>query len=102
MGVCICPTHGRKYLAFVCPHIRAAVTAGSPCPGIQSLTYTAVETPELGKLKLPCWFCPQCIRDHSLPPDGTAVSEDFLVAISKLYRPMCPDCFKDWQARGLG
>jgi hypothetical protein len=90
---------------FVCPHIVTAVLSGSPCSGIHYLAYTAADDPELDDIELACWlacwFCPQCVEDNHLPPNGTAVqnAEDFIDLTCALYRPMCPGCFKEWRLR---
>ena|SRR6266542_1536523 len=100
MGVLICRKHGYGLL-FGCPHVGAAVRAGSPCDGIQYLTYPATADPEFAEIEWAGWFCPQCIDDYHLPPDGTILSDAFGFMEDKddLYRPMCPGCFRDWQAR---
>jgi hypothetical protein len=102
MGLVVCPKHGNGFL-FVCPHVGAAVSAGQPCHGIQYLVYTAAD-PDLAGIELAGWFCPRCIEDHHLPPTGTSIAEsdDFLKTTAALYRPVCPGCFKDWQAQGHG
>ena len=102
MGLVVCPKHGNGFM-FVCPHISEAVVAGQPCHEIQYLSYTDAG-PELAGFELACWFCPQCMQDHKLPPNGTVIAEgdDFMNGTSELYRPMCPGCFKDWRAQGLG
>jgi hypothetical protein len=103
MGLVVCPKHGNGFL-FVCPHVAAAVFAGSPCRGIQHLAYTAANDPELADLELAGWFCPQCIEDNHLPPSGTAAPDPdgFLEGTSALYRPVCPGCFQEWRVKGLG
>jgi hypothetical protein len=95
MGLVICPKHGNGFL-FVCPHVVAAVESGSSCPGLEYRSYT---DPELEGIELGCWFCPECIAEHRLPPTGTAIPnpEGFLNRTSALYRPMCPGCFEEWQ-----
>ena len=100
MGLVVCPIHGNGFL-FVCPHISTAVIAHSPCPGIQYLAYTAADDPAL---ELACWFCPLCITDNHLPPNGTAILEadELMNANGALYRPMCPGCFNDWQVHEVG
>lgn len=106
MGIICCPRHGNGFMGFlfVCPHVVTAVLASSVCRGIQSLAY-AVDDPELtDDFELTCWFCPQCIEENQLPQDGAVFSnlDGFLNRTSGLYRPMCPECFKEWQAQGLG
>jgi hypothetical protein len=103
MGLVVCSKHGNGFM-FVCPHIVTAVRSASACPDIQHLAYTAADDPELDDIELACWFCPQCIEDNHLPPNGRAVpdADEFINVTSALYRPMCPGCFKDWRAQGLG
>ncbi len=102
MGIIRCPRHGNGFM-FVCPHVVTAVLASSACRGIQYLAY-ATDDPELADIKLACWFCPQCIEENHLPQNGTVVPDpdSFLNRTSSLYRPLCPECFKEWQAQGLG
>jgi hypothetical protein len=102
MGLVICPKHGRGFM-FVCPHISEAVIAGQPCRGIEYVSYTAAD-PELADLEWACWFCPRCMQDHELSPNGTVLAnfDEFMKRTAALYRPMCPGCFKDWDAQGLG
>ena len=100
MGLVVCPKHGNGFL-FVCPHVFTCVYDGTTCRGIQYLTY---EDAELAEFKLACWFCPQCIEENHLPPDGSIVLDDdeFTNRTNELYRPMCPGCFEDWRTQGLG
>ena len=99
----VCPKHGKGAL-FVCPHVVAAVAASKPCPGVKYLCDTAADDPELNDVELGCWFCPQCVADHQMPPNGTALAnpDDFMNGKSALYRPMCPGCFKEWQGGAPG
>jgi len=101
MGVVLCPKHGRGFL-FVCPHVSDAIHAGKPCPGIEYLAYTDAD-PELAGIELAGWFCPRCIQDDDLPPNGTvfADGDDFMSVRSALYRPVCPRCFEEWRNQGM-
>jgi hypothetical protein len=102
MGLVVCPKHGNGFM-FVCPHVSEAVVAGQPRHGMQYLSYTDAN-PLLAGMDLACWFCSECIRDHQLPPNGTVMAEgdDFMNDKGALYTPMCPGCFEDWRALGLG
>src|SRR5687767_14674203 len=99
MGLVICPKHGNGFM-FVCPHVVDAVYFDKPCRGIEPLTYSSSDSGLTG-IELKGWFCPQCIRDYKLPPDGAAVddTDDFLNRTSTIYRPMCPGCLAEWQTR---
>jgi hypothetical protein len=101
MGLVVCPKHGNGFM-FVCQHVADAVLSGLPRPGIQHLAYTAAD-PDFEGFELGCWFCPQCIASRQLPPSGTVIvdEETFLTQSDGLYRPICPGCFQEWQARGL-
>lgn len=98
MGLVVCPKHGRGFIMFVCPHVVTAIFSSTACRGIQHLAY---KDPELPEMEWACWFCPECIDENHLPPNGTAMP-DLDRLISPLYRPVCPGCFKDWQGQGLG
>src|SRR4030095_11173327 len=95
MGLVVCPKHGNGFM-FVCPEVADAVRASAPCPGIAQLAHYADDEPEL---VLECWFCPACVTRYGLPPSG-AVPDSFLDTHSALYRPMCPECFGEWQSSG--
>jgi hypothetical protein len=106
MGLVVCPKHGNGFL-FVCPHIVAAVLSDAACPGVEYLGYFAKDDQDLEGLELGCWFCPECVAEHNLPPSGTTfLDPDGLRIPSALYRPMCPGCFDEWregvQLDGLG
>ena len=96
MGPGICPKHGDGWFISVCPHVVEAKRSSCPCPGIELLEYQHQEIPQLS---FRCWFCPTCIAEHVLLPTGSIISEDFFVRTSPLYRPMCPDCFKEWREK---
>jgi hypothetical protein len=102
MGAVRCSRHGLGAM-FVCPHVATAVLARSECRGIQYFAYTT-DDPELADIKLACWFCPHCIEENRLPLNGTVISnpDEFLNSTSGLFRPMCHECFKEWQDQGLG
>jgi hypothetical protein len=102
MGLVVCPKHGNGFM-FVCPHVCEAVLAEQPCHEIRYLAYTDAD-PELSDIELACWFCPRCIDDHGLPPNGTVIADgdEFMNRTNLLYRPMCPGCIEDWRALGLG
>jgi len=102
MGLIICPQHGSGFM-YVCPHVSEAVVAREPCRGILRHTYTGADLAFAG-IELACWFCPRCVQDHPLPPNGTVIADDndFMNGKGALYRPMCPGCFNDWRAQGLG
>jgi hypothetical protein len=104
MGLLICRKHGIGGCEFGCPHVAIAISSASPCPGIEYRTYTPADDPELVEFGLDGWFCPDCVREHQLPPDRTALTDvdTFLDRTSALYRPMCPKCFEEWRSRGLG
>jgi beta-hydroxylase len=78
-----------------------AVRAGGPCPSIEYYCYAVANDVELAGISLGCWFCPQCVSDHQLPPTGTVVAnpDELLSRTGALYRPMCRGCFEDWQRR---
>jgi hypothetical protein len=100
MGLMICYRHGMGPFVHACPHVMAAVTAGSPAPGIGYRTYSIAGDPDLADFTLGCWFCPKCVRAHDLPPHGTALSaaqfDELLNCTSALYQPMCCECFAAW------
>jgi hypothetical protein len=97
MGMIICPKHGSRVIIFACPHIVAAVQTGTACDGIDRRTYTTND-PELEGVEDSGWFCPKCIKEYKLPADRTVLSDPdaFLPSVSRIYRPVCPDCFNKW------
>lgn len=99
MGLVVCPKHGNGFM-FVCPHVSTAVHTGSQCRGIRLLVYIDADIEDIEDIELACWFCPQCVADHHLPPNGTVLSDPvgYMNTTSHLYRPMCPGCFAEWQA----
>src|SRR5438067_8632988 len=101
MAMVVCPKHGNGAV-FVCPHVVKAVLTGGPCPGVEYRSYAAADDPELEDVSLGCWFCPQCVADYQLPPNGTAVAnpDEQLGRTSGLYCPICPGCFEDWRRGG--
>ncbi|QDU19871.1 hypothetical protein [Urbifossiella limnaea] len=100
MGIVICPKHGHGFL-YNCPHLVAAVVAHSPLPGVEYLEYAPSDDPAF---LIGCWYCPACVAAHCLPPSGSVPfdSEKFPEGVSPLLQPMCPECFRQWRAAGLG
>ncbi|MEJ7598201.1 MAG: hypothetical protein WKG01_09855 [Kofleriaceae bacterium] len=72
MGRILCQDHGPSGIAFVCPHVRAAVLIGAEPP--QRARY---EIDIDGDVVLAVLACPQCAIDHQLPATGTMAWEDY-------------------------
>ncbi len=103
MGLMICQRHGMGSFVHACPHIVAAMRAGSPAPGIEYRSYSIADDPDLADYTLGCWFCPKCVRAHDLPQHGMARSvaqfDELLTRIRGLYQPMCCACYAVWGQR---
>src|SRR6478752_3106476 len=95
MGMVVCPKHGNGFM-FVCPHVADAVQCDRACGGIRQLSHWIDDLPEV---VIGCWYCPQCVSEHQIPPSGSVTEGEAFRMPSSIHMPMCPGCFEEWHVR---
>ncbi len=90
MGICMCPVHGRSFLAHVCPHIREAVGAKTPFPRRTTYTFSIGEKTEI-VMKL--HFCDRCVAERRLPSLPRPLTESEVDREEFATDVVCRECF---------